>query len=335
MTDLAFGDLGSGMSGSRDSQPCLISPPTQGLMTEAVVADPVLSWRVGEPATAHHPWLLQRHDGWSQPIDHRRPIGLFDSGLGGLTVFSQLQRLLPGEPLLYLADSARLPYGGRPPEEIQGIAAEVAQWLRGQHVKAVVMACNTTNALAADVVRRHVGVPVIDLIETTASTLYARNVAVIATSATTASGAYGHALRRRHPSVRVHEIACPAFVPAIEAGDLHSAELQRIAADYLAPVLDESLDALVFGCTHYPMLTPMLKDLLPGHVKLFDPARPVAEAVHHLARTMGFKAGPRCTSPYRFCCTGDRTRFAQQASQWLGISVDVESVTLQSAARVH
>lgn len=313
MTDLAFDDFDNDLGAAGGVQ--------------------LLPLGLDEPAPTHHPWLRQRHGGWPEPA-RRRPIGLFDSGLGGLTVFRQLQRLLPGEPLLYLADSARLPYGGRQPEDIRGIAAEVAQWLQEQQVKAVVMACNTTNALAADVVRSQVDVPVIDLIETTARTLRARKVAVIATQATAASGAYGRALRRHHPSMRVHEIACPAFVPAIEAGDVSSAALQRLAADYLAPVLDDSLEALVFGCTHYPLLTPMLRKILPPHVQLFDPARPAAEMVQMLSHRMGCQADDQPKATFRFCCTGDPVRFAQQASRWLDAPMDVEAVNLRSASHV-
>lgn len=328
MTDLAFDDFSNDLDAAGDVQPYLMAQPVVATVEQLV------PWRLDEPASMHHPWLQQRHGGWPEPAQ-RRPIGLFDSGLGGLTVFRQLQRLLPGESLLYLADSARVPYGGRQPAEIRGIAAEVAQWLREQRVKAVVMACNTTNALAADVVRSQVGVPVIDLIETTASALRARNVAVIATQATAASGAYGRALRRRRPSMRVHEVACPAFVPAIEAGDVSSAALQRLAADYLAPVLDDSLEALIFGCTHYPMLTTMLRSILPRHVRLFDPAFPAARTVHQLAHRMGRKAVPYPEATFRFCCTGDPARFAQQASRWLGMSIDVEAVNLRSASHAH
>jgi len=267
------------------------------------------------------------------------PIGLFDSGLGGLTVLHQLQCLLPGEPLLYLADSARLPYGERSPSEIRAIAEEAAHWLRARRVKAMVMACNTMNALAADVIRAEVKVPVVSLIDAMAASLNLNpgdHVVVLATAATVNSGAYGCAIRRYCPTVRVQEIACPELVPAIEAGERDSARLEQMVTDYLAPILHtpRPIQALILGCTHYPIIRPLLQRLLPWPAPLLDPALPAVRALQQMVQTTGLAAcQPR--SSMRFCCTGQTTHFATAVSSWLRQPVQVEQVRLQSVLLSH
>ena len=267
------------------------------------------------------------------------PIGLFDSGLGGLTVLYQLQRLLPGEPLLYLADSARLPYGERSPREIRAIAEEAAHWLRARRVKAMVMACNTMNALAADVIRARVRVPVVTLIDAMAASLSLNpgdHVVVLATAATVASGAYGCAIRRHFPTVRVQEIACPELVPAIEAGERDSERLEQAVTSYLAPILHNPrpIQALILGCTHYPIIRPLLQRLLPWPVPLLDPALPAARALQELVQTTDL-AAHRPRGSMQFCCTGQTTHFAAEVSNWLKQPVQVEQVRLQPLLLGH
>ncbi|MXY63213.1 MAG: glutamate racemase [Synechococcus sp. SB0665_bin_28] len=276
------------------------------------------------------PWVHPRED---------LPIGLFDSGLGGLTVLHQLQCLLPGEPLLYLADSARLPYGERSPNEIRAIAEEAAHWLRVRRVKAMVMACNTMNAVAADVIRAEVKVPVVSLIDAMAASLNLNpgdHVVVLATAATVNSGAYGCAIRRYFPTVRVQEIACPGLVPAIEAGERDSDRLEQLVTGYLAPILHETrpIQALILGCTHYPILRPLLQRLLPWPAPLLDPALPAVMALKQMVQATGIAAHqPR--GSMQFCCTGQTTHFATAVANWLRQPVQVEQVSLQSVLLSH
>lgn len=275
---------------------------------------------------------------WVHPLADL-PIGLFDSGLGGLTVLRQLQRLLPDEPLLYLADSARLPYGERSPHEIRVIAKEAAHLLRARQVKAIVMACNTMNALAVDVIRAEVKVPVVSLIDAMAASLTLNpgdHVVVLATAATVNSGAYGCAIRRYFPTVQVQEIACPGLVPAIEAGERDSACLEQLITSYLAPILHtpRPIQALILGCTHYPIIRPLLQRLLPWPVPLLDPALPAARELQQLVQTTGL-ATHQPRGSMRFCCTGQTTRFATAVSNWLRQPVQVEQVSLQSALLSH
>jgi glutamate racemase len=273
-------------------------------------------------------------------------IGLLDSGVGGLTVLRRLLERHPDLPFVYLGDTARVPYGQRSPAEIRTIAAEVVGWLRQQQVGAVLMACNTTNALAFDVAEAEAGValPVLGLIDSVASQLGHDRVGVLATPATAASGAYGRALRAARPGTHVVEMGCPAFVPLIEAGDLLDPRLRTAAAAYLAPLLAARVEAIVLGCTHYPLLETLLRDLLPPEVKLVDPAE---AAVDRLGEHLGRRPAPEeacCrlqargvpAEQGRFCVTGDPEAFARAAAPWLGWQPLVEQVHLtpsQSAVR--
>ncbi len=268
-------------------------------------------------------------------------VGLFDSGLGGLTVLRQVLALYPHTPCLYLGDTARVPYGQRSTEEIRAIASEVVQWLRLQGVGVLVMACNTSNALALDVAVAEAGVPVVGLIDSVAAELASDRVGVLATPATAASGAYRRAIHASRPSSQVLEVGCPAFVPLIEAGDLDSPELQAAALRYLAPLLEAGSDTIVLGCTHYPLLRPLLARLLPPDVQLVDPAVAAAQRLGPLLANLGDPPEVECqgepVSPpmarSRYCVTGSAEDFAEAAAAWLGDRPKVRTVSLQSPAR--
>jgi glutamate racemase len=269
-------------------------------------------------------------------------IGLFDSGLGGLTVLRQLLARRPRQPCLYLGDTARVPYGQRSPEEIRASAAEVVRWLHHQGVELLVMACNTTNALAFDLAVAEAGVPVVGLIDSTASVLQSLRVGVLATSATVSSGAYSRAIRANHPAARVVEVACPAFVPLIEAGQLDGPEIEEAAIEYLKPLLQSGVDSVVLGCTHYPLLAPLLERLLPKDVRLVDPAEATAHRLVALLGAMGDGPTPGHQRPpslheplsdCRFCVTGDAAAFARAAAPLIGLEPPVERVCLRSMER--
>lgn len=269
-------------------------------------------------------------------------IGLFDSGLGGLTVLRQLLARRPRQRCLYLGDTARVPYGQRSPEEIRAIAAEVVRWLHQQGVELLVMACNTTNALAFDIAVAEAGVPVVGLIDSAASVLNSQRVGVLATSATVASGAYSRAIRANHPAAKVVEVACPAFVPLIEAGELEGPRIEQVALAYLEPLLQAGVESVVLGCTHYPLLAPLLQRLLPESVRLVDPAEATAHRLVALLGAIG--DGPMPGQPRqqgrldplvecRFCVTGSASAFAQAAAPLLGRPPAVEQVDLRSTGR--
>jgi len=281
----------------------------------------------------------------SCPISNKPPlpllVGLFDSGLGGLTVLRQVHALYPHSNCLYLGDTARVPYGQRTTEDIRSIAAEVVQWLRRQGVGVLVMACNTSNALALDVAVSEAGVPVVGLIDSVAAELVVDRIGVLATPATAASGAYRRAIHACRPSATVQEVGCPHFVPLIEAGDLEAPALRQAAKDYLAPLLEARVEAIVLGCTHYPLLRPLLAELVPPDVQLVDPAVATAQRLGPLLASLGdlpeveMPAEPVSPPLERshICVTGPADAFAEAATAWLGTRPSVRTVSLQSPAR--
>ena len=263
-------------------------------------------------------------------------LGFFDSGVGGLTVLRRVLERHGDVPCVYLGDTARVPYGNRSPADIRLIAAEVVAWLRDQQVTTVVMACNTTNALARDVAEGQAGGPVIGLIGAAAAMVKTRRVGVLATPATVASAAYSASIAALHPGAVVIEQACPAFVPLIESGDLSSEELRLVASAYLKPLLDAAVETIVLGCTHYPLLEPLLRQLLPDSVQLLDPALGVARQLDAVLGPPKVSPGTRLNLNYcRFCVTADPDSFATRATSWLGARPVVSLEQLQPCGHGH
>ena len=257
---------------------------------------------------------------------------MFDSGLGGLTVLRRLLSLRPGQPCIYLADTARVPYGGRSAAEIRVIAAEVTSYLKKQGSQALLMACNTSNAIALDVAEATAGGPVVGLIEAVAKVVRASRVGVLATPATAGSGAYGKAFRAANTQITVVEVGCPFFVPAIERHDLGSGALIEAAKNYLEPLLAAEVETIVLGCTHYPLLEPLLQQLLPSHIELVDPAIAAVDVLcEMLPAPVPLPHGADAFSGCRFLVTGDPEPFAAGLEHWLGASQKVEWVKLQQA----
>ena len=258
-------------------------------------------------------------------------LGLFDSGLGGLTVLRRVLERHGAVSCIYLGDTARVPYGGRDVQELRQIAAEVVGWLRDQQVSTVVMACNTTNALAKDVAEAAAEGPVIGLIEAASSMVRTSRVGVLATAATAASSVYRRCIELKRPGTLVVEQACPSFVPLIERGDLACSELREAAETYLAPLLEASVQSIVLGCTHYPLLAALLKELLPENVELIDPALGVARELDAVLGTpQPLSSGRLALGGCRFCVTADADCFADRAAPWLGERPRVSEVLLRS-----
>lgn len=212
----------------------------------------------------------------------RAPIGVFDSGVGGLTVIRALRHFLPNEKFIYLGDTARVPYGNKSAETVRRYAFEIARFLQARGVKMMVAACNTVSALALPDLRSRSRVPVLGVIEPGARAALAATrsgrIGVIGTEATVKSRAYVDALQRLDESVRVFSAPCPLFVPLVEEGWVSNPLTRRVAGIYLKPVLAKRVDTLVLGCTHYPLLKPVLKSVA-GTVELIDSAEETAKAV--------------------------------------------------------
>ena len=215
-----------------------------------------------------------------------RPIGVFDSGIGGLTVVKALRELLPNENIFYLGDTARVPYGGKSASTVERYSIEMTDLLVVEDVKAVVIACNSASAVALPKLEETLSVPVIGVIKPGAQAALAatrnQHVGVIGTRATIKSGAYERELRALNPHVRVSACACPLLVPLIEEGWLEDELTDRVIARYLGPLVHQGIDTLVLGCTHYPLLVHAISRALPKTVSLVDSARNCAMAVKKL-----------------------------------------------------
>ncbi len=256
-------------------------------------------------------------------------IGVFDSGVGGLTVLRELYRQLPSESILYFGDTARLPYGNRSGAEILQFVREILHWMTLQGVKMVIVACNTSSALALETVRSEFNVPILGVIlpGARAAVSIGKRIGVIATPATAASNAYRHAIQEIDPTVQVWQVGCPAFVPLIEQNRINDAYTYEVAKEYLAPLLQQQIDTLIYGCTHYPHLAPVLRAILPRSIRTVDPAVHVAAAAAQELDLLGLKSTSP-PQPTRFCVSGEPDRFAQLSVQWLGCTPLVEQVYL-------
>lgn len=251
-----------------------------------------------------------------------RPIGVFDSGVGGLTVVRAIGDLLPGERIRYLGDTARAPYGPRPVEEIRAFALEIADHLVRSDVKMLVVACNSVEVSAITEVTEAHGVPVVGVIapgvRAAARATRSGRVGLIGTAATIASGAYGRAAADLGRPIELVAAACPVFVDHVEAGDTTSPGLRAAAEAYLAPLLAADIDTLILGCTHYPMLAPLLRDVVGPDVVLVSSADETAGDVAAALDVADLRR-PAGTSPaHEFRCTGDPAGFRAIAERFLG-----------------
>lgn len=246
-------------------------------------------------------------------------IGVFDSGVGGLTVVSALRRRLPHESILYLGDTARLPYGSKSPETVLRYTRRNVEFLVERGVKAVVVACNTASALALPHLPEE-GVPVWGVIEPgarKAAAVSRGRVGVIATEATVRSDAYPRALRALRPDLEILSRACPLFVPLVEEGWHDDPVTEQVAERYLRPLLDAGVDTLVLGCTHYPLLVPVLERVAGPGVTLVDSAEAVAEMVAAGLAERGMEAVGR-EPAHRLCVTDAGESFQRLAGKILG-----------------
>jgi glutamate racemase len=254
-----------------------------------------------------------------------RPIGVFDSGIGGLTVVSALRRLLPNESIYYLGDTARVPYGGKSASTVQRYSLEIASLLLGENAKTLIVACNTASALALPVLRERVPVTVTGVIEPGAQAAAGatRNghIGVIGTRATIKSGAYERALRELNPDLRVTARACPLLVPLIEEGWLQSDVTDKVVMQYLEPLLEDGIDTLVLGCTHYPLLRPTIGRLLGDAVTLVDSAENCAAALRDLLQQERLAAGAECDGKLQVALTDPPDAFLQIADEALQLDV--------------
>ncbi|GAA4906219.1 glutamate racemase [Stackebrandtia albiflava] len=250
------------------------------------------------------------------------PIGIFDSGVGGLTVARAIHDLLPGEPLLYLADTAHVPYGPRPLAEVRRYTLAACDHLAAQGAKLIVIACNTSSAASTADIRERFDIPVVEVIRPTArraaTATRTGRVGVIGTTATITSGAYADAFHAS-PGITVSTAACPAFVDFVERGVTTGRQLLGLAEGYLEPLQRNQVDTLVLGCTHYPLLTGLIGLVMGDEVTLVSSAESTAQEVYRLLTERDLLSdADHTTVAHRYLATGDPARFARTARRFLG-----------------
>src|SRR6185436_3660112 len=245
-----------------------------------------------------------------------RPIGVFDSGVGGLTVFREIARALPREPLLYLGDSARVPYGTKSTTTVIRYSLEAAHHLMGRGIRMLVVACNTATAAALPKLQEALPIPVIGVVEPGARAAVGKTsgvVGVIATEGTVRSKAYTNAIHAIDPDVEVIESAAPLFVPLAEEGWANTHVAREVAEIYLEPLIDAGIDTLVLGCTHYPILRGTIEQVVGNAVHIVDSAETTAQCVRE---ALGTSTGAR-EPEYHFYVTDAEERFRRIAGEFL------------------
>ncbi len=252
------------------------------------------------------------------------PIGIFDSGIGGLTVARAVFDRLPAESTVYFGDTARVPYGPKSPDTVRRYSREILSWLLAQNVKAVVVACNTSTAHALPELKEISPVPVIGVIEPGARAAAAAtraSVGVIGTAGTIASEAYPAAIRRRRPDTAVNQRACPLLVPFIEEGWFDHPALELVAREYLAPLMASGMDTLVLGCTHYPLIKPLLQRVVGDQVTLIDSAEQTAIALAEILKREQLEANGTIGT-HRFAVSDDASRFLAVGARFVGARLE-------------
>jgi glutamate racemase len=271
-----------------------------------------------------------------------RPIGVFDSGVGGLTVLHELLVRLPHEDFVYLGDTARFPYGERSPAELERFCAEIAEELIARSVKLLVVACNTATAAALPALRRRMmettlGVDVLavvrpEAVQAVASTTSGR-IGLLATPATVASGAYAEALAAVDAHVTLVAVACPDLAPIIQRGSTFDDAVVQTVREYVAPLRDAEVDTVILGCTHYPLVRPLLQRMLGPGVEIVTSGAALARQVEHALSSRSLGSPQTGEGEYRFLCTGDADAFRAAGTRFLQLPLGtVERIDLRTGA---
>jgi glutamate racemase len=275
------------------------------------------------PVTDDHFWIAQRSTTayTASPMTSPAPIGIFDSGIGGLTVLRAIRRLLPAESLLYIGDTARVPYGNKSAETVTAYSLQIAEWLMGRGVKAIVVACNTASALALTALHQKWSVPVLGMIAPGAAAAVRASrgcrIGVIATRATIQSRAYETALHALRPGVQLSSHPCPLFVPLVEEGWLEGEVTTAVVRQHLVPLMQAQVDTVILGCTHYPLLVPVIQAVMGPEVVLIDSGEAAATDIARVLGEKNLLADPHATPTVQCGVTDMPAPFAAVAHRFL------------------
>jgi glutamate racemase len=266
-----------------------------------------------------------------------KPIGVFDSGIGGLTVLKEIFRELPYESTVYLGDTARVPYGIRSPETVTRYSSENVGFLISRDIKALVIACNTASSVSLEAIKDMVSIPVAGVIypgaKTAAASTKNKKVGVIGTSATIKSGSYTKAIKAIDPEIEVFATACPLFVPLVEEGWTEGRIVGMIAEKYLENIKDKGIDTLVLGCTHYPLLKKVISEAIGQKINLIDSAVETANEIRHILGASSLLKDDSTDTFREFYVTDSPDRFQEVGENFLGEKINhIKKIELEMEA---
>jgi len=254
-------------------------------------------------------------------VNREAPLGVFDSGVGGLTVVREILKQLPNESIIYYGDTAHVPYGDRDPQELKGFAHNITDYLFAQGCKMVIIACNTSTSLAFEELKNNFPLPIIGVIDPGVNKALEitknMQIGVIGTAATINSGAYQRKLLAQKPQVQVYAKACPTFVPLVERGALRGADTEGTISDSLHPFLEKEIDTLILGCTHYPFLQAFIAKVLGPETQIIDPAHETVRCASEKLRELNLLAQEGQPS-YSYISSSEPEEFRKKGSVFLG-----------------
>jgi glutamate racemase len=258
-------------------------------------------------------------------MSSKAPIGVFDSGVGGLTVVKEIMNQIPGETIIYFGDTARLPYGSKSKETIITYTRQIIRFLMGKDVKAIVIACNTASAFALETVKAEFDIPMLGVVKpgakVAAETTKNGNIGVIGTEGTIRSGIYNEFLSQTNPQVKVHGKACPLFVPLVEEGLIDDPVTMEMARRYIGELLAYDIDTLVLGCTHYPLLRKTIRKIVGDHIEMVNPAYETAKSLKEVLVMEGLENDNILKTDHKFFVSDGAEKFKRFANSILPCEV--------------
>ena len=244
-------------------------------------------------------------------MDNQKPIGIFDSGIGGLTVLNELQKLLPHENFLYYADTRHLPYGDKSKEEIISYSEYIVKYFIENDVKAIVIACGTASALAFETLKNDYDVPIFNVIDSTVNHLNSNNIGIIATCASISSNVWDNKILEKLPNANITKVACPKLVPLAENGLVDTTEAEIALTEYLKIIKEKNVDTLILGCTHYPLFLPLIKKILDSNTNIINIGTPLATEFKSYLDSNNLNSTQNEIVKVQYVVSGDKNKFLE------------------------
>ncbi len=257
-------------------------------------------------------------------------LGIFDSGIGGFSVLNSLLETRTDVEVLYLADISRNPYGEKSVDEIRHIAIQISDWFKFKNLDALLIACNTTNACALDLLQRNLDIPCFDLINSVSNKVSVETVGILATSATINSSFYKNTIERKGNNVKVFQQACPQFVSEIEKIPMNVQQIHYLAELYLEPLLKKNIKEIILGCSHYPLIYEILREKIPPYIRIIDPSIALVESFNnYFYREKKYNKSTKYDN-VEFFATGKIDEFSLKVTNWLEINKKITLVSLRT-----